>query len=272
MSVSDRAPVIMVHGAFVGGWSFETFRQPFEAAGYPCLAPDLPGHGAGARGADVAGRSIDDYVKAIVALIQAQPQPPVLIGHSMGGLVSMIAAAKARVRSLIVLAPSPPWGVMGSTMEEAASAITLHALGPFWLQSIEPDYAAARLYSLNRMDKPARKAAFARMSRESGRALWEVLNWWLDPFMTTQVSAGRIKAPVLALAGEKDVIHPAGTVSQTARKLGAEFRAFPGMSHWLVGEPGWEQVAEACLEWLARQQAPQPASLMAPPLSQGQKG
>jgi len=247
-----RPGVIMVHGGFCGGWVFEHFRRPFEAAGHACLTPDLRGHGAGGS---VVGVSMTDFARDIAALIEAQPEPPVLVGHSMGGLTAMMAATRARVRALVLLAPSPPWGVAGSSMEEAASALSLHALGPFWLQSVDPDYASARLYSLDKLDKAERKAAFARMTPESGRALWETLNWWLDPFMTTSVAADRIKAPVLALAGERDLIHPPATVRQTADRLGAEYRVFPGMSHWLVGEPGWDVVAQACLEWIARQEA-----------------
>jgi pimeloyl-ACP methyl ester carboxylesterase len=245
----------MVHGGFCSSWTFERFRLPFEAAGHPCLTPDLRGHAVNGRGGAVVGLSMGDYSRDLKALIQAQPEPPIVIGHSMGGLVAMMAASRAPVRALILLAPSPPWGVMGSTMEEAASALTLHALGPFWMQAIEPDYSAARIYSLNRLDKAERKAAFARMSPESGRALWETLNWWLDPFMTTSVAPDRIKAPALALVGEKDLIHSPATVRQTAQRLKAEVQVFPDMSHWLVAEPGWETVAGACLEWLARQMA-----------------
>jgi pimeloyl-ACP methyl ester carboxylesterase len=157
------------------------------------------------------------------------------------------------VRALVLLAPSPPWGVPGASLEEAASAMTLHALGPFWLQAVEPDFASARHYSLDRLDAAARKATFDRMTAESGRALWETLNWWLDPFMTTSVPADRIKAPVLVVVGVRDMIHPPATVRQTAERLGADFRIFDGMSHWLLGEPGWEDVANACLEWMGGQ-------------------
>lgn len=243
-----KPTAIMVHGAFCGGWAFDAFRAPFEAAGYDCLTPDLRGHGPGQS---AAGVSMSDYAGDIAGLIAAQPTPPVLIGHSMGGLVAQLAAARAPVRALILLAPSAPWGVAGGTMEEAVSAVTLYALGPFWIQAIEPDYASARHYSLNRLDKAGRKAVFARMVPESGRALWETLNWWLDPFMTTQVAPSRIKAPVLALVGEKDLIHPPATVRQTQARLGGETRVLPGMSHWLLSEPGWEAVAAECLEWLA---------------------
>jgi pimeloyl-ACP methyl ester carboxylesterase len=100
------------------------------------------------------------------------------------------------------------------------------------------------------MDREDRKAVFARMTPESGRALWETLNWWLDPFMTTLVPAAAIGAPALVLAGGRDVIHPPATVKQTAARLGADFRVLREMSHWLPGEPGWDEVAQGCLEWL----------------------
>jgi pimeloyl-ACP methyl ester carboxylesterase len=89
------------------------------------------------------------------------------------------------------------------------------------------------------------------MRAESGRALFETLNWWLDPFMTTMVDAERIKAPILAIAGGRDVIHPPATVRETAKRLGARVEVADGMSHWLPGEPGWEAVADLCLEWIA---------------------
>ncbi len=242
-----RPTAIMVHGAFCGGWAFEAFKGRFEAAGYACLTPDLRGHGPGQS---PAGVSMADYASDIAGLIAAQAEAPVLIGHSLGGLVAQMAAARAPVRALILLAPSAPWGIAGGTIEEAISAVSLYALGPFWMQAIEPDYASARHYSLDRMDKAARKAVFARMTRESGRALWETLNWWLDPFMTTQVPPSRITAPVLALVGDRDQVHPPATVRQTLARLGGEMRVIPGMSHWLVSEPSWEGVANACLKWL----------------------
>jgi pimeloyl-ACP methyl ester carboxylesterase len=250
---ANKPPVIMVHGAFCGGWAFEAFRQPFEAAGHVCLTPDLRAHGAGSERSAAAGVSMSDYAADIAALVKRQDQAPILIGHSMGGLVAQMAAARAPVRALIVLAPSPPWGIAGGSLEEAASATSLYALGPFWLQAIDPDYAAARLYSLDRLSRADRKAVFARMVPESGRAMWETLNWWLDPFMTTQV--GRIAAPSLALSGGRDLIHPSFTVRQTAERIGAKCRDFAEMSHWLIAEPGWESVAAACLDWLGALEA-----------------
>jgi pimeloyl-ACP methyl ester carboxylesterase len=241
-----RAPVIMVHGAFCGGWTFDAFRSPFEAAGHTVTTPDLVGHDGNGG---VMGVSITDYARQIAKLCDACEVPPILIGHSMGGLVAQMAASRSKVSKLILLAPSPPWGVSGASLEEAVSAVSLYALGPYWLQAVAPDYGVVRRYSVDRLERAERKAIFARMVPESGRALWETLNWWLDPFMTTSVSAPG--CPVLAIAGGKDVIHPPATVRQTAARLGGSVEVFPEMSHWLPGEPGWDAVAERCLTFIA---------------------
>ena len=244
-----KPPVIMVHGAFCGGWAFDAFRAPFEAAGHAVLTPDLCGRRGGAR----ATASMTDFAGGIADLIRQQSQAPILVGHSLGGLVAQLAAARTPVRGLILLAPSAPWGVAGGSMEEAVSAVSLYGLGAYWLQAIEPDYTIARTYSFDRLAKADRKAVFARMVPESGRALWETLNWWLDPFMTTMVSAQLIAAPVLGIAGGKDLVHPPATVQRTVERLGGELKVFDEMSHWLPSEPGWERVAEDCLGWIARQ-------------------
>lgn len=244
------APVIMVHGAFCGGWVFDRFKTPFEAAGHACLTPDLPGHGPQASAAAVCGKSMGDYAAHIVELIDSCSQPPVLIGHSLGGLVAQIAASRRPVDSLVLLAPSAPWGVPGGSMEDAAAVIGLLSLGAYWSQAIPPDATLSHTYSLDRLPPAEREATSARMVSESGRALWETFHWWMDPFMTTSVSPGRIAAPVLAMAGGSDRIHPPAAVRQTAARLGGAFRSYEGMSHWLIGEPGYEQVAQDCLTWI----------------------
>ena len=237
----------MVHGAFCGGWCFERFRRPFEAAGHPVLTPDLPGHGA-RRGEGVSGLSVRRYAQEIAALVRAQPEPPLLIGHSMGGLVSALAAAQAPVRGLIMLAPSPPWGVMGSAMELAA-AVGLSSEGAYWAGEIQPDGKIMSNVSLDRTPRREHPAIIARMGPESGRALYEIINWWADPTFASMLPPGGARAPTLVIGGEQDRIHPPSTVTQTAMRTGGEMRLMKGMSHWLIGEPGWRDVARACLEW-----------------------
>lgn len=241
---------VMVHGAFCGAWAFERFREPFEARGWRVIAPDLRGHGPETSPQAVAGLSMADYAHDLAALCETLPEPPVLIGHSMGGLVCQMAARRVRPSALVLLAPSPPWGVTGSSLEEAVTAATVSLLDPFWSGTVAPDRGVMRRHSLDRVPKAYRERILARVGHESARALREVLNWWLDPFMTTSVGAGPLPYPALAIAGGRDCVHPAATVRRTAERIGAAYREAPQMSHWLLGEPGWEDLAALALDWL----------------------
>jgi pimeloyl-ACP methyl ester carboxylesterase len=245
--------VVMVHGAFCGGWTFERFRTPFEARGWTVLTPDLRGHEPGAKPDAVVGVSMTDYAADIASLCQAQAEPPILIGHSMGGLVAQMAARRVKLKALVLLAPSPPWGVAGSSMGEAAIALGVQMLSALSIGAVPPDLGAMRQFCVDRVAAPEREAILARMSVESGRAVRETLNWWLDPFMTTSVGPGPLGVPTLAIAGERDAGHPPATVQQTARRIGAAMETMPGMSHWLPGELGWEDVAQTAITWLSRE-------------------
>lgn len=240
--------VVMIHGAFCAGWAFESFRTPFEARGWRVLTPDLPGH---APGESVAGLSMSRYADSVVRLCARLPEPPILVGHSMGGLVCQMAARRVNPQALVLLAPSAPWGITGSSIEEAITAVGVHLADPFWSGAVKADRHLMRRHTLDRVPKAAADAILARLTPESGRAVREVLNWWLDPFMTTSLGAGPLPGRSLVMAGERDVVHPAVTVRQTAERIGGEFLSFPRMSHWLMGEAGWKDVADAALEWLA---------------------
>lgn len=244
--------VVMVHGAFCGGWAFENFRAPFEAAGFDVIAPDLRGHGPDDPANAVVGVSMTDYAADIAKLCAGLPEPPVLLGHSMGGLVAQLAARKAEIAALVLLAPSPPWGVAGSSLEEAATAFGVSMMGAFSSGALQPDKSLMRTYSLDRMPRAEQDAAVARLRPESAMAVRETLNWWLDPFMATSVGPGSITAPSLVISGQGDVVHSSSTARATAERIGADLNVMPGMSHWLLGEPGWDQVAEIALTWLRK--------------------
>ncbi|MFN9848048.1 MAG: alpha/beta hydrolase [Alphaproteobacteria bacterium] len=245
--------VVMVHGAFCGGWAFEHFRGFYEAAGWTVLTPDLPGRGFGQS---AAGLSVSDYATSVVKVCESLSEAPVLLGHSMGGLICQLAARRVQARALVLLAPSAPWGIHGSTMEEAATAFGVQLADPFWIGSVAPDRSLMRSHGLDRVPRAQQAAILDRLCPESGRAIREVLNWWLDPFMSTSVGVGALPMPSLVVAGERDAVHPVYTVRQTADRIGATYAVMPGMSHWLIGEDGWATVAGATLDWLAKQPLP----------------
>ena len=125
MARRKRSPIVMIHGAFCGGWCFEDFVPEFEARGFACHAPDLRFHVSGpARAPDprLAQTSIADYTRDMEELIAGLPEPPVIVGHSMGGLIGQQLAAKGLARSLVLLASGAPWGILPSSDAEGHEA------------------------------------------------------------------------------------------------------------------------------------------------------
>jgi pimeloyl-ACP methyl ester carboxylesterase len=264
-------PVVFVHGAFCGGWAFDSFREPFEAAGFETHAPNLPHHERGADLEQLAQSGLKEYAHAIAHYVRGLRAPPVLVGHSLGGLVVQLAAIHTKIAGLVLLAPSAPWGVPPTTLDEHSHQFGLTLLGDYWRRPIPPDYRVARSTTLDRLSRDDARHAFARFVPESGRAIREAVQWWSDHSMASQAPVYKITAPVLGLAGGKDRVNPPSTVRRVIARFPdgqAHFHEFAEMSHWLVGEPEAADVAKLTLQWFeAREILPKPAKRKAFQLS-----
>ena len=243
-------PIVMVHGAFVGGWAFETFRKPFEDAGHQVLAPDLRGHAAYEPADAVIGLSVRDYANDIAGLCAELDAAPILIGHSLGGLVAQLATRKVKPAALVLLAPTPPWGLAGWSVKEAVTAFGAQMASLLSNGAVEPSREIMRRMTLDRLSDAEAAPILARLRFESARAVRESLNWWLDPFMTSSIGAGPLPARSLVISGQADHIHPAASGKLVAERIGGEFLSLPHMTHWMLSEPGWEAVAAAALDFI----------------------
>jgi pimeloyl-ACP methyl ester carboxylesterase len=252
-TAANKSPIVFVHGAFCGGWAFDGFRERFEAAGFETHAPHLPHHERGADLEALAQSGLKEYTQAVVAYAQKLRAAPILIGHSLGGLVVQLAAAQMQSEGLVLLAPSAPWGVPPTTLDEHGANLGLSLLGDYWRRAIPPDYRVARSNTLDRLDHDDARRVFARFVPESGRAIRETMQWWSDASMTSQAPVYRIAAPVLGIGGGADRVNPASTVRRVISRFPAgqaNFHEFPSMSHWLMGEPESDDVAALVLNWM----------------------
>lgn len=160
-----KSPVVMIHGAFCGGWVFEKFRTPFEDAGHSVHAPDLRHHTRAKTTSPELGRTgMKDYTADILALVKSLNAPPVLVGHSLGGLIAQMVASQTTVKALVLLAPCAPWGVLPSTLFEVVSAQAMFFVGDLSNQPIKPSYEIAAANSLDRLPKAQRDAIYAQRS------------------------------------------------------------------------------------------------------------
>ncbi|MET0182033.1 MAG: alpha/beta hydrolase [Caulobacterales bacterium] len=253
MSSKSKTPVVFVHGAFCGGWAWDAFREPFEAAGYETHAPSLPHHERGADLEALAKSGVQDYCDAIVHYAKGMSAPPILIGHSLGGLIVQMAAMHMPVSAVVLMASSAPWGVVPMTLDEAGNALGMFLLGDYWSRAIPPDYRAARMNTLDRLSHEDARRAFARFVPESGRAVRETMQWWSDISMATSAPVYKISAPILGIGGGKDRINSSSTVRRIINRFPAgqgQFKEFPTLSHWMVNEPEYLEVAAFVIDWL----------------------
>ena len=247
--------LVMIHGAFAGGWSFASLRGFFEARGYRCLVPDLRHHGLQRQPnihPALGTTSMRDYLEDLIDVIDTLEEPPVVIGHSLGGLLAQMLAARRRLKAGILLAPSAPWGVLASSLLEFMGANSLFLNGAPWETALLPVYQIAAEYTFDRLPMDVRHEVFSKLGPEAGRATFEVLHWPLDPHRSTFVFPRDVKCPLLTLVGTRDRVNPPETVRRIAKRYRgrSDYLTLDGMSHWLLTEPGWDDMAMLMADWL----------------------
>jgi pimeloyl-ACP methyl ester carboxylesterase len=142
--------------------------------------------------------------------------------------------------------------VAPTTLFEIGAAQALHLHPGYWNKVLEPNRDVALAHSLDKLPRHMRDEVYDRLVPESGRATFEIMNWGLDLNHASGVEADKVTAPLLFLTGSEDRINPPSTVARIAALYGtrATNEVLEGMGHWLIGEPGWERLAERALGWL----------------------
>lgn len=247
--------IVMIHGMWGGAWVWEKFRPFFEERGWNCRTPTLRLHEASASQEDLerlARTSLADYIKDLEALISDLDEAPVLMGHSMGGWLVQKLAERGFGRAAILLTPAAPAGIPALTPSVVRCFWRTLIRPFFWKKTTFPSYATMS-YSMGHLLPEAEcRRVWEHSVPESGRATFELGLWPLDFSRAAAVDESSIQIPMLAIAGKEDRIVPASVVSKVARKYGAEYLEFEGHAHWVIGEPGWEEIASTILDWLEK--------------------
>ena len=119
---------------------------------------------------------------------------------------------------------------------------------PFRLTFNEVAYSMLRL-----MPVEDQRRVFSKFVYESGRAAYEIGYWFLDRKRASEVDESKVDCPILIIAGIHDKATPASVVRQVADKYKAvvTYKEYDNHSHWVIGEPGWQEIAEYTLDWLS---------------------
>jgi non-heme chloroperoxidase len=239
-------PLLFIHGAYTAAWCWEeTFLPYFAEAGYASYALSLSGHGRSRGREHLDKYGIRDYVRDVREVTASLPAPPVMIGHSMGGMVIQKHLEQASAPGAALLASVPPQGLWGSALGLAlrrpgllADLNTLLGGGRVALGALREALFAQPI------DDERLQRIYRRMQRESYRAIWDMTLFDLPRIHRMRQS------PLLVLGAEHDHLIPASMVEMTARAYGVAAEIFPGMGHGMMLERDWQRVAERVLSWL----------------------
>ncbi len=248
--------VVMIHGMWGGPWCWDGYRAMLEADGWSCLVSPLPCHDNDACAAPdpLLGRlSLLDYADALAARITAVGERPIVIGHSMGGLLAQMLAAQGLVRAAVLLAPAAPAGVWAIGPTVVRSFWSILTTWAFWRKPVLQTFDAASYSLLHRLPPEERREVYGRFGPESGRVVFEIGLWLVDARHAARVDAAKVDCPMLVVGGREDRMTPPWALRRVARRYGATYSEYEHHAHWLIGEPGWQDIAAEVLAWMNAQ-------------------
>ena len=237
-----RAHVLCLPGLFAGAWVFERLLPLLAARGYPASAISYRGHPPLPPLATIGRQSVTDF--AFDACVAARSlDRPIVIGHSLGGLVALLMAGRNLIRAAVLVSPAPPRGISvlsPAILSRMASYLPAMLLSRPFL----PRDAHLDALVLNCVPTEERAAIRNRFVPDSGRAARQIA------LGIYRVPPRAIRAPMLVVGAEHDRFIPVGVARRIAAHYRSPFHVAPGHGHFMLAEPGWEREATFILNWI----------------------
>jgi alpha-beta hydrolase superfamily lysophospholipase len=255
-------PVLFIHGLWIHASAWQPWIEHFDAAGYDASAPGWPGdpdtvEAARANPDALANKGIDDVAGHYAAIIRELPAPPIVIGHSFGGLIAEKLLGQGHGAAAVAIDPAQIKGVLPLPLAQLRAGLpglgnpaNLHKAVSltrkefrFGFGNALPEEESDALYDEWTIPSPARplfQAAAANFVMHS------------QAKVNTENDT---RGPLLLISGTKDHTVPDVVTRSTLKQYRdstavTELRQFEGRGHSLTVDSGWREVADAVLEWL----------------------
>jgi pimeloyl-ACP methyl ester carboxylesterase len=257
-AVSDSTHVVLIHGTWGNGDSLSDARREFEKRGHTVHTPTLRFHDLPLEeGADkIASLSVRDYADDVAALVDSLESPPLIVGHSLGGLVAQLVAARTRHAGVVAATPAPAAGVF------ATYPGTLRIFGGHylrwrpWTKPLYPcSWKVFRRYITNTTDEATAREKYAELVCDSGRVYCEMAFWFLDREKATRVDFAAVTGPVLAIGGRHDrTVDRRVARATAARYARGSYLEIPDSDHLVFHGNALPVTMVRIDEWMAQQQ------------------
>ena len=243
----DRPALLFVHGGFHGAWCWdEHFLNWFGSQGWAAHAVSLRGHGASGGQDQIRQFSMADYCEDVLTTIDGLGGPVVLIGHSMGGVVSQMCMAQSdAIAGAALMASSPLRPSLGVTLRLLRAHPVSLVLGQVFQDPVRLRRAMIPFFLSPNLSQNLRQRYHDQLSLESPLALGELFS--RD---APAVSPGDTR-PVHVIAGGDDWSIPAAEHVSLASAYNATLETCPGW-HDLMLDPNWQESAASIHRWLTQ--------------------
>ncbi len=257
-------PIVFIHGLFQNNHSWDNWKTYFKDRGFTVYAPSYPFHDGDPAylrqypDSGLVTLEFDQVLDHFNRMIDSLPVKPIVIGHSMGGLLMQKLIESERAFMGIGLAPANPRGV--STADWRYFRSNFRMVNPLrsrnkvcrpplrWFRytffNTLPDSLASREYA-NYFVPESRRIAKSSTGKKQA------------------INFSKPHAPMLFVAGENDNDLPPSLIfnnykAYTDPNSVRQYHQFPGKSHYLASEPGWELVADYVHQWILQTATPSP--------------
>jgi pimeloyl-ACP methyl ester carboxylesterase len=257
-----RTPLMLIHGAWLSSSSWENFSDYFRDRGFAVSAPEWPRKEGDVEelretADELEGLGLTEIVDHYDSQIRALDAPPVLIGHSYGGLIVELLLDRGLGRAGVAMSPAPPKGILVlpfSTLKAVAPVLAhpskRHGVVPLTLE--EFTYGFVNTFSPEDAATAYEKYAVP----ETGQIFYEAgfANFHLHP--PTEVHfKNDDRAPLLIVGAEKDNTLPASLSKKQFEKYEdsnaqTDYIEFPGRPHLMMVAEGWEEIAGGIETWV----------------------
>jgi pimeloyl-ACP methyl ester carboxylesterase len=253
--------IVLIHGLWLTALSWEHWAQRYTDDGFHVIAKSWPGMDGDIDALRADPSAIDDLGLAEITdyyeqIITGLDRPPIIMGHSFGGLVTQVLLDRGLGSAGVAIDSSPIKGVLALPASELRSgfpglknpanrhrAVSLtEEEFHYAFTNTLTDAESLDVYHRYAAPGPGRvlfQGAFANFSHHSPAGV-DIHN---DE-----------RAPLLIITGGVDHVYPPKVGEENAKrqhksKAITAYREFPGRSHFTVGQPGWEEVADFAIDW-----------------------
>ncbi len=253
--------IVLIHGLWMTALSWEHWVARYTSRGYRVIARSWPGmeddiDQLRRDPSAIEHLGVTEIADHYEGIIRALDHPPIIMGHSFGGLITQILLDRGLGAAGVAIDSAPVKGILALPLSTLRSGFPV-------LKNPANNHKAVALtpqefhYAFtNTLTEEESAAVYARYAVPGpGRVLFQAALANLNPRAATTVDFGDDeRAPLLIIAGGADHVSPAA-VNRATAKLHSEsqaitaYKEFPGRSHYILGQAGWEEVADYALSW-----------------------